>query len=129
MAKFQSLGLSDDGERKPAGKGGESQQPQGSPSQPSAPSPKADDAPASATPNAAPPDSPSPSGLESEVPEWDALVDALTPSEPAETADWHPKPWVPPPPGATPTPDWDVIGEPDQESVLSTSPPHRCRPR
>lgn len=109
MAKFQTLGLSDDGERKPSGDPARSEPPSESPVKPPSTSEGSGDSPPSAASTAAPPASSSTPGMKGAVPEWDALVEALTPSESVEKVDWHPKPWTPPTEGAGPRPDWDAI--------------------
>jgi penicillin-binding protein 1A len=110
MAKIQTLGLSDDGDKK---KQQESKPPEppasSSPSERAAP-------PRGGEPRVSPAEAvefvPEPA-KEKDVPEWDALVDALTPT-PATPADWHPKPWVPPPERPESGPAWAALGDADE---------------
>jgi len=123
MAKLITLGLSDDGEKKPAGEAAKPEQPSVSPAEPPPVVEGTGESPTSEASETTPPISPSPSEPGDKVPEWDALVDALTPIDASEKVDWHPKPWVPPSADTVPKPDWDAIGEPHTESGLETLPP------
>lgn len=116
MAKIQTLGLSDDGEKKRDTKPPE--QPVNSPDPephkalPDSPAHEIDSQPqtlpiaseeigtAAVSAEASPKD-----------PEWDALLDALTPGETEPKVDWQPKPWSPHTEKAEGAPDWDAIGD------------------
>ena len=111
MAKIQTLGLSGDDEKKPSGEPARPEQPSNIPVPPASASDREQDLQAPTAPDAgldAQPPAPPP---EDKGPEWDALVDALTPSEPEARTDWHPKPWVPPAEKTQDAPDWDAISK------------------
>lgn len=122
MAKIQTLGLSDDGKKKPTGEPARPEQPSSPPSTPSSPREPGQDLQPSSAPEVSSPAAPAAPAPEGKGPEWDALVDALTPNESAEKVDWHPKPWTPPTEGAGPRPDWDAIDGGSRETGSAAAP-------
>jgi hypothetical protein len=111
MAKIQTLGLSDDGGKKPSDEPARPEQPSSPPATPSSASETVRDPQVSSAPEVSSTPAQAGPAPEGKGPEWDALVDALTPADAAPQTDWHPKPWVPPAEKTDAAPDWDAIGE------------------